>query len=87
MLAGGWGAEHSSAHGNSILTGAGCAGLAIRRPLDPLSKLLFIEHAGYSKGAVTMTTWTFHRSLCFPDYRTLPRTLALPSPRQPLNIL
>lgn len=58
MLAGGWGAEHNSAHGHPILTGAGCAGLAIRLPLDPFSKLLSIEHTGYSKGVVTMATWT-----------------------------
>lgn len=46
VLAGGWGAEHSPAHGHSILTGAGCAGLTIRLPLDALSKLLSTKHTG-----------------------------------------
>lgn len=50
MLAGGWGAEHSPTHGHAIMTGAGRAGLTIRLPLDPLSKLLSIQHAGCRKG-------------------------------------
>ena len=50
MLAGGWGAEQSPAHGHPSLTGTGCARLTIRLPLDPLSKLLSTKHAGYNEG-------------------------------------
>lgn len=49
VLAGGWGAEHSPTHGYPLLTGAGRAGLTIRLPLDPFSKLLSIEHAGWTQ--------------------------------------
>lgn len=58
VLTGGCGARHSPAHGHPLLTRAGCAGLIIGLPLDPLSKLLSIQHTGYSKGAVTMATRT-----------------------------
>lgn len=80
VLAGGRGAEHSPAHGHPILTGAGCAGLTIRLPLDALSKLLSTKHTGYSKVAVTMATQTP------PPTPPLPRTPALPPPQPPLNI-
>lgn len=53
MLAGSWGAEHSRTRGHPIFTGAGSAGLTVRLPLDPLSKLLSIEYAGYKKGVAT----------------------------------
>lgn len=49
MLAGDWGAEHSPTQGHAIMAGAGRAGLPIRLPLDALSKLLSIQHAGCSK--------------------------------------
>lgn len=49
VLAGGWGAEQSPAHGHPSLTGAGHAGLTIRLPLDPLGKLLAIKHAGWAE--------------------------------------
>lgn len=46
MLAGYWRAKHSPAHRHSILAGTGSTGLVIWLPLDPLSKLLTIEHTG-----------------------------------------
>lgn len=49
MLAGRWRAEHGPALRHPLAAGAGSAGLSIRLPLDPLSKLLTIEHAGYSE--------------------------------------
>lgn len=92
VLAGGWGAEQSPTHRHPSLTGAGRAGLAIRLPLDTLSKLLSIKHADYSgvrQGMrVTMATQAPPSIPVLPRLpRTLPRTLALPSPQQPLNPL
>lgn len=48
MLAGGLRAGHSPTHGHPILAGAGSAWLAIRLPLDPISKFLSMEHADCS---------------------------------------
>lgn len=92
VLAGGWGAEQSPTHRHPSLTGAGRAGLAIGLPLDTLSKLLSIKHADYSgvrQGMrVTMATQAPPSIPVLPRLpRTLPRTLALPSPQQPLNPL
>ena len=92
VLAGGWGAEQSPTHRYPSLTGAGRAGLAIRLPLDTISKLLSIKHADYSgvrQGmGVTMATQAPPSIPVLPRLpRTLLRTLASPSPQQPLNPL
>ena len=83
VLAGGWGAEQSPTHRHPSLTGAGRAGLAIRLPLDTLSKLLSIKHADYSgvrQGMrVTMATQAPPSIPVLPRLpRTLPRTLPNP---------
>ena len=88
VLAGGWGAEQSPTHRHPSLTGAGRAGLAIGLPLDTLSKLLSIKLADYSGVrwgmAVTMAT---QAPPSIPVLPRPPRTLASPSPQQPLNPL
>jgi hypothetical protein len=58
VLAEGWGTQYSPTHWYTILTRAGSAGLVIGFPLDPFSKLLSIEHTGYSKGGrVELLPW------------------------------
>lgn len=84
VLAGGWGAEHSPAHGHPILAGAGCAGLTIWLPLDTLSKLLSTKHTGYSKGLSPWQPRHLHTPLPGPQLYHPPSSLWIYAGRAPL---